>query len=335
MGHSRWSWIAFLVLAAAGCGKDDLAVPGFQGGEGGVDISFSSPDDGDEIVSSSVLVKVRTRGIRLDADAIGAEPVAGEGHYHYYVDGSAAGEGAEDAFLVTDLLPGTHEISARLFENDHQPVEGATPASVRVTVPAHAPRVSILTPDTGALVNSSSVELTVEWENYTSGRWHAYVDTLEGDPHGVASEPTSVVTRLDPGKHRVYVRLHHSDGEPFDPEVVDLVEVEIPVGAPAVRIVDPTYGATVPRDTPLTVEVSNFDLDGNHSGGENEVGQGHYHIYIGGYDSAHMWQEGLWPSAVIDGAPTGLRQIFVRLMNNDHTSIEPKVVDSVEVMVSE
>ena len=333
MRHWKASLLALVVLASGGCRKEDI--PGFEEPEGGVDISFSTPDDGDEIASSSVRVKVRTNGIQLSSDAIGGAPVSGQGHYHYYVDGNAAGESADDWFLVTDLVPGSHEISARLFHNDHQPVQDASPASVNVFIPFSAPRVSIESPDSGALVNSSSVELTVGWENYTSGRWHAYVDAIEGDPRGVASDPKSVVTGLLPGKHKVFVRLHHSDGEPFEPEVVDVVEVEIPETAPSLRIVDPIYGATVPRDTPLAVEVTNFDLDGNHAGGENEVGQGHYHIYIDGYDSGHMWQEGLWPTATVDGAPVGKRHIYVRLMNNDHTSIEPKVVDRVEVQVSE
>lgn len=333
MRHWKTSLLSFLVLASGACKTEHI--PGFEEKEGGVDISFTTPDDGDEIESSSVQVKVRTNGIDLAPDAIGDAPVDGEGHYHYYVDGSAAGESADDSFLVTDLVPGNHEISARLFQNDHQPVQGASPASVRVFVPSTAPRLSIVSPDSGALVNSSSVELTVGWENYTSGRWHAYVDALEGDPRGVASDPTSVVTRVPPGKHRIFVRLHHSEGEPFDPEVVDVVDVEIPDTAPSVTIVDPLYGATVPRDIPLAVEVSNFDLDGNHSGGENEEGQGHYHIYIDGYDSGHMWKEGLWPTSTITGVPVGLREVYVRLMNNDHTSIEPKVIDRVEVQVSE
>lgn len=323
--------LAAIAFTSGGCKTEDL--PGF-GQEGpGPGISFSSPDEGDEIVSSSTRVRVNTSGVNLAPESIGGEPVSGEAHYHFYVDGAAAGESGEETFLVTDLVPGEHEITARLFQNDHQPVAGAPPASVRIAVPESAPRVTIASPDMGALVSSSSVELTVEWENYDSGRWHAYVDVMEGDPSGVGSDPTSVVTRLEPGEHSIFVRLHHSAGDPFDPEVVDVVHVEIPLDAPSVRILDPEYGATVPRDVPILVEATNFDLDGNHAGGENEAGQGHYHVYIDGYDSGHMWQEGLWSNTTIDGAPTGTREIYVRLMNNDHTSIEPKIVDRVEVVV--
>lgn len=320
-------------LVLAGCGAD--GIPGFDKPSGGAPrIGFTSPDDGDEILSSSVRVNVDTQNFSLSPEEIGGAPEEGEGHYHFYVNGNAAGEGAGDSFLVTDLAPGQHEITARLFTNDHQPVPDVAPASVGVVIPPEAPRVEIMTPAAGSLVSSSSVELTLWWDNYSSGRWHAYVDAMEGDPHGVAEDPTSVVTRLPPGKHLVYVRLHHSDGEPFDPEVVDVVPVEIPEGAPSIRIENPEYGATVPRDTPMTVVVENFDLDGNHAGGANEAGQGHFHVYIDGYDSGHMWQEGYWPNVTVDGAPIGRREIYVRLMNNDHTSIEPKVVDRVEVEVT-
>ena len=322
---------ALLALSGSGCTKEDL--PGFKEAKPGPGITFSSPDEGDEIPSSSIRVRVSTDGVSLSPENLGGAAVDGEAHYHYYVDGSAAGESAEESFLVTDLVPGVHEITARLFQNNHQPIAGATPASVSVIIPSTAPRVSIVTPQTGSLVSSSSVELTVEWENYNSGRWQAYVDGFDGDPRGVGSNPTSVVTRLESGEHLIYVRLHHSDGEPFDPEVVDVEQVEIPVGAPSVRIVNPDYGATVPRNAPIFVEATNFDLDGNQAGGENAPGQGHYHVYIDGYDSGHMWQEGYWPDTTVDGAPTGTREIYVRLMNNDHTSIEPKIVDRVEVVV--
>jgi len=333
MAMRRLALLALVSVAlfSIGCEKEDL--PGFREPAAGPGISFTSPDDGDEVASSSIRVRVKTDGVDLAPDAIGAPPVDGEAHYHYYVNGSAAGESAGADFLVTDLVPGEHEITARLFENDHQPIAGASPASVRVTIPDDAPRVSIVTPSTGALVNASSVELTVAWENYSSGRWHAYVDALEGDPRGVGSNPTSIVTRLEPGEHTIFVRLHHSGGDAFEPEVVDVIHVEIPAGAPSVRIVNPDYGSIVPRDAPIQVEATNFSIDGNQAGGENEPGQGHYHVYIDGYDSGHMWQEGYWADTTVNGAPTGTREIYVRLMNNDHTSIEPKIVDRVEVVV--
>src|SRR5262245_39651102 len=104
-----------VVLGMVGCEAKDI--PGFPQEESGVKIDFSSPDNGDEINSSSVKVRVRVDGIRLSEDDIGSEHVSGEGHYHWYVDGSAAGEGAKEAFLVTDLPEGEHEITARLFQN--------------------------------------------------------------------------------------------------------------------------------------------------------------------------------------------------------------------------
>ena len=116
---------------------------------------------------------------------------------------------------------------------------------------------------------------------------------------------------------------------------LDAVPVEIPNGVPTVRIVEPGYGSEVPRNAPIRVEVENFDLDGDSAGGDNADRQGHYHVYIGGYDSGHMWQEGYWPVTTISNAPLGTRQVYVRLMNNDHTSIEPKIVDRIEVNVAD
>ena len=327
------SGAAFLLtLAVCACGTEKQ-LPGMGSGKDGPAIGFSSPNDGEEILSSSVWVTVDTREFSLAPDAMGAERNDGEGHYHFYVNGSAAGESGQKSFLVTDLAPGDHEITARLFHNDHQPVEGAKPARVTVTIPANAPRVSIQNPQAGATIGASSVELTLAWENYASGRWHAYVDGLDGEPHGIAEDPTSVVTELSPGKHLIYVRLHHSGGDPFEPEVLDTVPVTIPDWAPSIRISQPAEGATITRTETIHVEAQNFEIDGNAAGGEPQEGEGHFHVYVDGYDSGHMWQEGYHYTVNLANVPPGERDIYVRLMNNDHTSIEPKIVDRVRVIV--
>ena len=60
----------------------------------------------------------------------------------------------------------------------------------------------------------------------------------------------------------------------------------------------------------------------------------HYAVFgVDGYDSGHMWQEGYGPEVTIDDLPSGTRDIYVRFMNNDHTSIEPKTVDRIRVTV--
>lgn len=299
----------------------------------GPEIGFSSPENNAEILSSSIWVDVGVNNFTLSPDAIGGAPVDGQGHYHFYVDGLAVGEAAAERFLVTDLEPGLHDVSARLFGNDHQPVAGASPAVVTVSIPEEAPRVKILSPGQGATIDSSSVEIQIETQNYNSGRWHAYVDTLEGEPTGIGSDPVNVVTRVPAGRHNIFVRLHHSDGTPFVPEIIDQLVVEIPDTAPRILIVSPGENAQTTRSPTIRVEATNFILDGTSAGGENVDGVGHLHVYVDGYDSGHMWQEGYANDITLNQIPTGTRDVYVRIMNNDHTSIEPKIVDRVEVVV--
>lgn len=318
------------LLAVASCGGSEL--PGQKSATGPA-VSIHSPENNDEVRSSSIWVDLGFRDFELSAEGMGGAHVDGQGHYHVYVDGNAVGEGVSPRVLVTDLEPGIHEVAIRLFQNDHQPVPGATPAIVTILIPDDAPAVNILSPGQGATVASSSVELSLQTKHHNSGRWHAYVDTLESEPTGIGFSPTDVVTRIPPGRHEIYVRLHHSDGTPYEPDVVDKLVVDIPESAPRVRITTPTAGETVSRNVTIHVEAENFEIDQASAGGLPQPGEGHYHIYVGGYESSHMWQEGYWPETTLDNIPTGTRDIYVRLMNNDHTSIEPKIVDRIRVEV--
>lgn len=323
--------LTFALLGSlTSCDKDDL--PGGKPDEDPA-VRIASPGENESIFSSSVWVDVRVAHFTLAPESIGSDAAPGEGHYHVYVDGAAHGEGAVDRYLVTDLAPGSHEITVRLFDNEHQPVPDVLPAVVNVTIPEDAPRVSIVTPAAGSQVPSSSVELTVTFENHPSEIWYAYVDSFEGVPSGIGDNPTNVVTRIPPGPHTVYVRLHHSDGSPYEPEVVDALQVEIPVEAPRVVIESPGDGSTTTEYPVIRVISENFEIDGNSAGGLPEEGEGHYHIYVDGYTSSHMWQEGFWNETTLQNVPSGERDIYVRLMNNDHTPIEPKIVDRIRVTV--
>jgi hypothetical protein len=331
------SWMVAVgaAVALSGCGGRNI--PGFPKGDG-VGISFSSPSDGATISSSSVWLSVHTTGVTLDGAAIGGPDVDGHGHYHVYVDGNAVGNTADTKYLVTNLLPGSHEISARLFQNDEQPIPGSSSAQVTVVIPADAPRVHVVNPGAGAINSASAAEMTLDWQNFTPGYWWAYVDSLDAPVSTISDNPTSVVPRLAPGWHDVYVSLHHggpTGGEEYDPPVIDRIRIEVPDDAPAATITSPADGATTNRTPTIHVEVKNFVVDGNLAGGAPQPGIGHYHVYVDGYDSGHMWQEGYAADTVLDNIPVGEHDVYVRLMNNDHTSIEPKPVDRIHLTVTQ
>jgi len=328
----RCAWLAAVatVTLLSGCGR------GSGGSSSGPAISIASPKDGDSVNSSSVWIDVHVAGVTLDGSDIGGVDVAGHAHYHVYVDGNAVGDSADPKFLVTRLAPGAHEISVRLFQNDEQPVAGAQPSQVSITIPADAPSVAIQLPDDGASNEASAAELTLGWQNFVPGYWYAFVDSVAGNPVTISSDATDVVPRLTPGWHDLYVGLHHGDGTEYDPPVLDDIRVQIPADARTIQIVSPADGATVNQSPTLTVKATNFTIDGDMAGGPADPNEriGHYHVYVDGYDSHDMWQEGYETTIVLDHIPTGDHDIYVRLMNNDHTSIDPKPVDRIHVHVN-
>ena len=328
----RSAWIAAIssVVLLTGCGR---RLPG-QSGSSGAAIGIASPKDGSSVNSSSVWLEIHVAGVTLDGTNIGGNDVAGHAHYHVYVDGNAVGDSADAKFLVTRLAAGSHLVTVRLFQNDEQPVAGVPPASVTITIPADAPSLAIQMPDDGAQVDAEAAELTLGWQNFTPGYWYAFVGAVDESPATISSDPTSIIPRLAPGWHDLYVGLHHGDGSEYDPPVLDKIRVQIPSTALGIQITSPADGATVTQSPVLTVSSTNFTIDGNMAGGPPEPGVGHYHIYVDGYDSGHMWQEGYQTSVVLDHIPTGDHDIYVRLMNNDHTSIDPKPVDRIHVHVS-
>ncbi len=327
------TWLVPMVLTlAAGCGGKN-GIPGFKNPDG-PGIAIDEPHEGDVIQSSSVWLKVHTAGVTFSGDSAGNPTEGGDGSYHVYLDGNAVGETTANTYLVSQMTPGPHEISVRLFGTDGAPISGAHPAKVAFTIPNDAPRMKIVSPSNGATVNSSSVELTLQWQNYASNAWDAFVDSMEAEPSASAESPTWVVSHLTPGEHDVYVRLLWGPNDPVDPPVIDKIHVRIPATAPSIGITSPSSSSTVNRTPQLHVTTQNFTIDGNRAGGTNQAGVGHYHIYLDGYDSSHMWQEGFSEAVTLDNIDVGEHDIYVRLMNNDHTSIDPKIVDWVHVTVT-
>lgn len=322
--------IALLLSAScslAACGSREI--PGFNQ-HSGPNVVIVAPHDGDQIDSSSVWLDLKTNGVTL-AQSSDAQSGA---RVHVYLDGNAIGETSASSFLVPEMGPGAHTITARLFGVDGAPIAGAGTSQVSLQIPPDAPQLKIASPGNGAIVNSSSVELTLSWKNYDSDSWDAFVDSMDAPVAAHGEGPTWVVSRLDPGDHDIYVRLLWGPGDPVDPPVLDRIRVHIPEDSPGVRITEPLEDATVPRSPTLTVTTRNFTIDGNSAGGANQPGVGHYHVYLDGYDASHLWQEGYAPTITLDHLDVGEHDIYVRLMNNDHTSVDPKVVDWVHVTIT-
>jgi LPXTG-motif cell wall-anchored protein len=63
-----------------------------------------------------------------------AAVVAGEGHWHFLLDGQEVGKGPTNSFTYKGLTPGKHVLQVQLHQGDHTPYPGAQPQEVTVNV---------------------------------------------------------------------------------------------------------------------------------------------------------------------------------------------------------
>jgi LPXTG-motif cell wall-anchored protein len=90
-----------------------------------------SPADGATVTGPDVTITV-TPG---DVKVVKPGPVvAGEGHWHFLVDGKDAGKGPTNTFTYKDLTPGKHLLRVTLQQGDHSPFPGDTGREITVNV---------------------------------------------------------------------------------------------------------------------------------------------------------------------------------------------------------
>ncbi len=114
---------------------------------------------------------------------------------------------------------------------------------------------------------------------------------------------------------------------------------------PMIQITEPADGATLPPGkVVVNVQVSNFQLV-DKLGQPAEPGQGHIHYFLDVTPPTTPGkpatvQNGMFaPSAkttyTFDDVKNGPHMVAVELVNNDHTPLQPAVVDSVHFTVEE
>lgn len=97
-------------------------------------IEIVSPEDGDT-VSDSLDLEVEIDDFTLAPDKVEGANVAGEGHYHVWVDGEYVVAGVAATTTVEGLEVGEHELMVSLQNNDHTDLNPAVQSEpVVVTV---------------------------------------------------------------------------------------------------------------------------------------------------------------------------------------------------------
>jgi hypothetical protein len=157
----------------------------------------------------------------LAGDAVGGAAVAGEGHYHVYLDGVYQDFSAGESATLYHVAAGAHVVEVRLADNDHTELEGSVDAA-RFTVSATRPDLTITSPVDGEVVTDTGfyINSTVENFTYTSldavgtdpvdgmGHYHVYVD---GFYYNYDVVDSTLITGFGPGAHEIYLELVNND----------------------------------------------------------------------------------------------------------------------------
>lgn len=90
-----------------------------------------SPAGGTNVIGSEVTITLDPGEIKV------AKPgavVAGEGHWHFLLDGKEVGKGPVNEFTFKALTPGKHLLKVELHQGDHSPYPGDTGREITVNV---------------------------------------------------------------------------------------------------------------------------------------------------------------------------------------------------------
>jgi len=191
------------------------------------------------------------------------------------------------------------------------------------------------------------------------GHIHYFMDvtapTTPGQP-AVTTPGTYVATtatsytwkNVGGGPHTFAAELVNNNHTPLVPPVVATVsETIIPeIGIPQAVILQPRSGAIVPAgDVTVSVQVANFNLV-DKLGQANASHEGHIHYFLDVSPPTTQGQPAIPPVGSVWAATTdtthtfqdvtpGFHTIWIELVNNDHTPLDPAVVTSVTITVQQ
>lgn len=110
-----------------GNGDDDA------GTADGPSISIAAPEDGSEVAGPDVEVVTEVEGFEV-SNKVGEEPIPGEGHIHWNVDGGGDTPSFDTSFTLNELTAGEHTIQVKLHNHKHILIEDVDSSEVTITV---------------------------------------------------------------------------------------------------------------------------------------------------------------------------------------------------------
>jgi hypothetical protein len=235
---------------------------------------------------------------------------------------------------VPRLAPGEHTVEVELASSDHASLSPKVSDSVTFTVGADAQGIVIDQTGFGGDYDSATVWVPVNVSNFTldpasvsgdavagAGHYHVYLDGVYqtyGAGEGVWLYDVAA------GAHTIEARLAGNDHAELS-DSVDYARLNVAADRPNVRITSPLDGEVVaPAGFNLMAEVENHTLNESAVGAANVDGEGHYHIYVDGL--YYNFDTDL--STTITGLDSGEHEVYLELVNNDHTALATPVMSA-------
>lgn len=220
---------------------------------------------------------------------------------------------------------------------DDQPDANDTPApTLEVTVPGGANCGEVVT--VGVTVGNFVLEEpTGQPDQDGHGHYHVYFDQATGGDYLVTDFATSTDVPLPfaaatAGMHELRIEL--ASNNHLGTGVEAIAPIMITTNACVAATVNPT---TVPPGGGVTVdvEVGNFILE-EPVGQPNQVGHGHYHIYLDGAVGTNYLESGAAdPVDIVIPAATavGAHTLRVSIGDNGHVPLSPAVETILDITV--
>lgn len=230
------------------------------------------------------------------------------------------------------------------------------------------PSFSIISPSEGATIDTNDILVSLDISNFTldaAGSGAPDQDGvgqvlvfLDGDTVAQLTNIYPTASFIVPGdglaagEHTIAIVLASNTHVPmmetaqmvtFDYQPVEPLPlpVENYTGAPAVTLVSPTDGATVPPQFEVQVTPQNFAPTTGLEGKANVAGYGHYHVWV---DTEEM-PSSLAGLVLMPGTNAfaldlsawgpGEHQIRIETAQNDHTMYDPATAASFTVVVGD
>ena len=245
---------------------------------------------------------------------------------------------------------------------------GPTGTTPTTSTSASSPTITIVSPGGGPIPVPGNVTVTVQVSNFNlvekqgqanapgEGHLHYYLDIdapiTPGQPAIPASGSwahtaarTYTFTNVTGGQHKISVELVNNDHTPLVPPVVAIVNFLVlqEIGPPNLVIASPRDGDTMQAgDVTVAVQVNNFNVVSRS--GPNVTREGHIHYFLdvdapttpgqpATPPSGAAWGDVATATFTFANVAPGTHTISVELVNNDHTPLQPPVVQKIAVNV--